>query len=95
MRLIWTAIVVGVVAVGVTSLLRPVVPMLVTLGLCVGLLLFYLHWSDEEVDHVIGTHEAELIDELQQARIENQQARAELERERSWSSGIVAAAERA
>jgi hypothetical protein len=94
MRLIWTVIVLGVIAVGITSLLRPVVPMLVTLGLSVGLLLYYLQWSDEEVDHVVGTREAGLIDELQQARIEKQQVGAELERERSWSRGVVADAQR-
>ena len=94
MRVIWTAIVLGVIAVGVTSLLAPVVPMLVTLGLCVGLILYFLHWSDEEVEHVVSSHEAELIDDLQSARIQQQQLTAELERERSWSQGVVAAAER-
>ena len=94
MRVIWTAIVLGVIAVGVTSLLAPVVPMLVTLGLCVGLILYFLHWSDEEVEHVVSIREAELIDDLQSARVQQQQLSAELERERSWSQGVVAAAER-
>src|SRR4051812_45090226 len=94
MRAIWTIIVLGVIAVGITSLLRPVVPMLVTLVLCVALLLYYLRWSDEEVEHVVGTDEAQLKDQLQQARARNQQLESELEREKSWSRGIVAAAER-
>jgi hypothetical protein len=93
-RVVWTVIVLGVIAVGVTSLLRPVVPMLVTLVLCVGLLLYYLHWSDEEVEHVVGMHEAELIDELQQSRGRIQQLESELAREKSWTAGVVANVER-
>jgi F0F1-type ATP synthase membrane subunit b/b' len=94
MRVVGTVIVFGVIAVGITSLLRPVVPMLVTLVLCVGLLLYYLHWSDEEVEHVISTREAGLRDELVQARARIQQLDDELTREKSWTQGVVANAER-
>ena len=94
MRVVSTVIVLGVIAVGITSLLRPVVPMLVTLGLCVGLLLYYLHWSDEEVEHVVSMREAGLRDELVQARARMQQLDDELTREKSWSQGVVANAER-